>query len=799
MLMKKLSLLLLAFAFLVSAFAQRNVELVSHLSYESPLSDVWGYTAPDGTEYVLLGLWSGVSIVSLADPARPVEVQRIPGEQSAWRDLKTWGSFAFVTADQPGTKEGLLVIDLSGLPEELSWYNWRPKLPNQADTLFTCHNLWIDEQGYAYLAGCNVNKGGIIFLDVFSQPGTPLWAGYNTDVYAHDCYARDGLLYAAEVYKGEFSVYDVADKASPALLATQSTPFNYCHNLWLSDDGKVLFTTDEKANAPTASFDVSDPGNIRLLCEFRPPATLNTKVIPHNVHVHGDFLVISHYTDGCVVVDASRPKNLVESGFYDTSTEFWEGFHGCWGAYPFFPSGLIAAADIENGLFILKPNYQRACYLEGSVADANTGLPIADASIEIQSSDANLAKSDFLGNYKTGQATPGTFEVVFTAKGYFEKRVQATLYPGELTILEVELSLRPPHAVSGRVLDKMTGKPIAHAAVHLEDADFHYSTFADETGEFSLLAVLQGEFSLYVSAWGYENLATSASVEADTTLTCELEPAYEDNFNNDLGWVVESTALKGFWERGIPVGTSGDNRKFAPDTDSPKDPGGWAYVTGNQGISVHDDEVNDGATTLICPPMQLKSRYNRPLLSFDYWFVNAISNHFARDSMTVSVSNGKAQTVLWSVATDTANVQEWTSSPVFDLAQYIGITDDMRIHFRIADDAGKPNVLEGGVDNFRIAEGWADSRFSQKNEWVKALFYPNPFGTDLWVDYKVNGNYDNLHILIFNVLGQKVWQQPLARPLARLHLEPELQPGLYFVFFQLNEQRSDGMKIVKGR
>ena len=795
--MKNKILTILLSAVLSSAFAQKNLELVSHLDYVSLANDIWGYTAPDGTEYALVGLRSGVSVVSLADPANPVEIQLIPGEQSAWRDLKTWGSFAYVTADQPGTKEGILVIDLTNLPDEVTWYNWRPVLQNQVDTLFTCHNLWIDEFGYAYLSGCNVNSGGIIFLDVFSQPGTPQFAGYNAPVYAHDCFALNHILYTADVYHGEFSVYDVSDKGTPALLATQETPYRFCHNVWPSPDVKVLFTTDERANAPTAAYNISDLANIRLLDEFQPAATLNTDVIPHNVHVLGDYLVISHYTDGCVVVDATRPDNLVEAGHYDTSTEYFNGFHGCWGAYPYFPSGLIAATDIENGLYILKPTYQRACYLEGKVSDAVSGAPISAAQLEIQSPDANFSTSDLSGNYKTGQITPGTFEVKVRAKGYFDATAQAAFAHGEITLLDVEMTPLPPHSIDGRVLDKITGEPIAGAIVFLENQDFAYTTEADGNGDFSLPSVLQGEYSVYVGSWGYENLTDTKPFSNNTALTYELLPAYEDNFNTGLGWAVESNAAKGLWERGIPQGTSGGGRQFAPGTDSPNDPGNRAYVTGNQGVAVHDDQVDDGATTLISPPMQLRSRYNRPLVSFDYWFMDAISNFVAQDSLTVLVSNGQTKVVLWSVATDTSNVQAWTPSPVFDLADYLNITDDMRILFRAADDPEKPNVLEVGIDHFRITEGLQDGHFLLKDDLVKMQVYPNPFGSEYWIDYKVNKSYNHLSVLVFNTLGQKVWEQPIDAPLGTAYLAPELVPGIYYVAFRLDDRLSEAVKIVK--
>ncbi|HKK79161.1 MAG TPA: hypothetical protein VJ933_06010, partial [Phaeodactylibacter sp.] len=72
-----LLLMLLAWANLQ---AQLNMELTDQLEYDDDLNDIWGWTDPEtGTEYALVGLREGVSIVSLADRQNVVEVARIPG------------------------------------------------------------------------------------------------------------------------------------------------------------------------------------------------------------------------------------------------------------------------------------------------------------------------------------------------------------------------------------------------------------------------------------------------------------------------------------------------------------------------------------------------------------------------------------------------------------------------------------------------------------------------------------------------------------------------------------------------
>ena len=134
---------------------------------------------------------------------------------------------------------GLAVIDLSNLPGTVTSFDWTPTIPG-VGTLSTCHNIFIDEHGYAYLVGCNINNGGLLFVDVFSNPGMPEYVGKAPAVYSHDVYVRDNLAYSSEINQGVFSVYDVSNKDAPLLLSSQATPANFTHNSWPSDDSNIL-------------------------------------------------------------------------------------------------------------------------------------------------------------------------------------------------------------------------------------------------------------------------------------------------------------------------------------------------------------------------------------------------------------------------------------------------------------------------------------------------------------------------------------------------------------------------------
>ncbi|MEM9992026.1 MAG: choice-of-anchor B family protein, partial [Bacteroidota bacterium] len=498
--MKYFSLFISLLSIPTLLLGQMNTSLISQLNYDAPVNDIWGYVATDSTEYAIVGLQNGVSVVSLADASTPVEVGFAPGPSSGWRDIKTWETHAYAINE---TGDGLLVMDLSMLPDTMPYFYWSPQISDLGGQLTTCHNIFIDEFGYAYLAGCNLNGGGPIFVDVFSEPGNPIYAGKGDARYAHDVYARNNIMYGSDIYVGNFSVTNVIDKSNPILIASQPTPFLFTHNTWLSDDGNTLFTTDERADAPTAAYDISNLANIQLLDEFRPAATVGRGVIPHNTHVLNDFLITSHYTDGVVIVDAARPSNLIQVGQYDTFSGPDGGFNGCWGAYPFLPSGVILGSDRESGLFVIEPTYQRACYLEGLVRSVSSQEVLTGVEVTIESEEDNVTTTDLEGRFATGQVESGTFTARFTQFGYFPKEVEVELINGEVTELEILLESERRFSISGQVVNEENGGalPNAHLSIVSEEATYEVST--NEDGTFTLEDIVEDEYDVFVGAWGY--------------------------------------------------------------------------------------------------------------------------------------------------------------------------------------------------------------------------------------------------------------------------------------------------------
>jgi choice-of-anchor B domain-containing protein len=413
--------------------AQTYLDFLSQVQFPVRSSSLTRYADEEGNEYALIGIYDATVIVDITDPASPETLFSVPGPAGIWREMKTYNHHAYITNE---TDSGLQIIDLTDLPASVE-----SKFLHFAgeDTLKKKHTIFIDEQGYAYLFGGNTDNGGATILDLNIDPMTPPKVGGYDHDYIHDGFVRGDTLWASFIYTGQFAVIDMSDKTNPVLLALQSTPSAFTHNCWLSDDGKYLFTTDEKADAYVTSYDVSDLTDIKELGRFQSHP--GTDVIPHNVYWLNNYLVIAYYRDGVILVDATKPDNMVEVGYYDTSAFPSAGiFNGCWGVDPYLPSGNIIASDIEEGLFMLQPTYHRATYLEGTVFDELNGVNTVNAKVEIMSTD-DFDLSDFTGTYKTGTSEAGVYDIRISKEGcYTEIIPDIELITGETYTLDATIA-----------------------------------------------------------------------------------------------------------------------------------------------------------------------------------------------------------------------------------------------------------------------------------------------------------------------------------------------------------------------
>ena len=312
-------------------------------------SDVWAYTAPDGSEYAIMGNVEGIAIVAV--PSLEV-VAQIDGPTADapfyWRDIKTYGSFAYISTEAYGANEGLQVIDLRGLPhraEEIA------VLRGQDDRLVSSHNLSIDTvTGYAYMLNSDGNE--IIVIDL-RDPIRPVDIAAVPVPDSHDVFARGDTLYVAEGRAPTFSMWDMSQKTRPELISRVSVPQpGYVHNIWPTDDGRFALTTEETVDKTVKVWDLTDAENPTLIGDW-----LGTSRLAHNVQIDGDYAFVSHYASGVYILDITDIANPVEVARFDTYPDNDDAaFYGNWGVSMPTPGGYLYTSDLEGTLTVLKWN-----------------------------------------------------------------------------------------------------------------------------------------------------------------------------------------------------------------------------------------------------------------------------------------------------------------------------------------------------------------------------------------------------------------------------------------------------------
>ncbi len=709
--MKKILLLLLMLPALLIAQTNYNLTLLG--SYDWPTTegnDIWGWVDPiDGGEYALVGLNNGFSCLDVSNPNNPVEKFHIADISSTWRDVKTWGNYAYVTTE---AHAGLLIVDLSDMTGSTYWHVSSFNHPTNGTSVeFTAaHNLYIDENGICYIFGASSNLGGspsdgAIFLDVAANATAPYYLGEWDNHYIHDGMTRGDTMFAGCVYAGELFVVDVSNKSNPITIGQHTTPNNFTHNAWVSDDGDFVFTTDEKSDAYLAAYDITDISNIQEVDRIQSnPGSLS---IPHNAHVDGNFLVTSYYRDGTVVHDITNPSNMIQVAYYDSYAGSGDGFDGCWGTYPFFPSGIIISSDINSNsssgaqLLIYERGFSQACQLEGNITDAVTGSVLSGANIEILNTVIpNSAASNLYGDYVSGTADAATYDIVFSKSGYLSDTISTTLTGGGFTVVDAALQPLIPFSASGMVVD-ISSVGVANAEVVIYNNTFTFTTTTDANGNFNINNMYEGSYQVVAGKWGYVTSCSNEYIAQGAITTVTLQEGYYDDFSFDFGWNISGNASAGIWERGEPKGTTYQGDEFNPEYDVNSDCTDFAFVTGNGGVSAGDDDVDGGVTVLTSPVFDLTNN-SINYLSYHSWFIVGGGSNASNDSLKISLTNGTSTVLLETYSVNSSNLGQWNFNSI-DVAQYISPTATMQLIVETADNPGG-HLVEAAFDKFQITD-----------------------------------------------------------------------------------------------
>ena len=337
-------------------------------------NDIWGYAA-DGREYAIMGSAAYIHFFDVTNPSNITLIDEfLPGDTTVWRDFKVFQNYCYAVSDK--TEEGLLIYDLSDLPNSVN-------LVNTVKTEFVqSHNIYIDiPNGRLYTAGAG--HGSLVY-DLNNDPSKPEFLGvaHMNNNYVHDIYVRDNIAYASSGNPG-FFIWDLTDPVDEKLLASTETN-GYNHSSWVSEDGRfAVFAEEVPTGLPMGIMDLTSmkSGDIQVESYYKFPllAPAETGATAHNPYIRGDYAFTSYYQDGLVIFDVSDPSHPTRAGYFDTYPDntAYPGYQGAWGCFPYLPSGNILVSDIDYGLFVLD-------------FEAGTNRPEQPFSLEIQPNPASF-------------------------------------------------------------------------------------------------------------------------------------------------------------------------------------------------------------------------------------------------------------------------------------------------------------------------------------------------------------------------------------------------------------------------
>ena len=541
-----------------------------------------------------------------------------------------------------------------------------PTNPTIIGSISHTGSTWADIKVYEDVAYvCNESGGGIDVIDLAQvDNGTitlvqRMTTGGLSSVHNIAIDEISGYLYlcGGNINSGRLVAYDLSDPRNP-LVAGQMSNGPYLH------DAQIVTYTSGPNFGKQICFgaaggsgmyviDVTNKSNMYTLSQSTYSGlSYCHQCWLHNVrqtlYVKDDIIYEANYTSGLRILDTTNDSNAPELiGYFDTyPSNDGQSYNGLWSCFPFFDSGTVIGSDIQNGLFIWS-------------------LDITKPILIIEYPDGQPDQLDPNG---------GT-------------RVPINVTAGTSTPDE-----------DGGLLHWNSGTEWQQSQL----SSAKTSDFEAVFPAFDCLASVDWYISI-------------TSIDGDVVLSPEGAPSntwngtaisgseisFEDNFQSNLGWTVDSGADEGNWTRVVP--SEGGVRC---DAGTDADGSGICYVTGNGG----SEDVDGGTTTLYSPVIDAS---DAPVLSYSRWYNNGAGCNGAdpnNDYFYVDISSdgGASWANLETVGPIDESNGGWIAVE-FDLSTVTGFepSENFMVRF-VCGDLGAGSIVEAGVDAVALSRSYCD-------------------------------------------------------------------------------------------
>ncbi len=359
-------LVILTGNFNAQTYPSLNINLLAHINPETDntgtdgrkYSGCWGWAqTAKNREYAIVGSSSQTYFVDVTNPSSPIIVDSVKAKHAGctWREIKTYQNYCYIVSDD-SPPNSFQIVDMQYLPDSVH-------VVHDGTTYFErSHTIFIDNDKLFCGSVTDAAGAGYSTMRVYSlaTPTAPvLMRRLEQDINStiidvvHDMFVRNDTVYASCGFKGFHILRLTASNTFSLMQSYTSYAFSgYNHSSWQTDDRKTMVFADEvAAHLPAKVIDVTNFNNITLLDTIRSSYTATA----HNPYIVGNrWCWLSSYQDGLYLYDISNPSNTTIYGYFDTQPQTGTtNYSGNWGAYPYLPSKIIIACDMQNGIFIL--------------------------------------------------------------------------------------------------------------------------------------------------------------------------------------------------------------------------------------------------------------------------------------------------------------------------------------------------------------------------------------------------------------------------------------------------------------
>jgi hypothetical protein len=190
--------------------------------------------------------------------------------------------------------------------------------------------------------------------------------------------------------------------------------------------------------------------------------------------------------------------------------------------------------------------------------------------------------------------------------------------------------------------------------------------------------------------------------------------------------------------------------------------------------------------------MALASTYVDPVVEYNLWFYNGGGNNNPNDDVEIEVSNG-TETITIEVVDDSGSF--WRNRSSITLSDFITVTDEMQL-IVTAGDYDPGHIAEAAFDAFAVT---GDLLVNTSTAFVEASWTiaPNPSKNEFVVAYELLETPNNAQLRVVNTLGQLVANYAVIAAADRINLGHEWQPGVYFVYLEVDGQQTRMERLVK--